>query len=490
MKKLGLQFFLVAMSLTGMLNAQNLYNIPNAASIENEANNTQGWTGTASITSDASTSQNGTYSIRIAVQGTGREARYSFSASIGSIYNISIWARRTATSNNPAFANWLGLQGFTTTVIQSQAWTQYNFVVTATITSPSIRIYAGPIGSASGMEVFIDAISILPQTPPDNQPPSTPSNFSASEITMSSANLHWDPSTDNVGVDSYTIKQNGTEIISLAGSITGYVVENLLPGTIYYFSILASDAANNVSIESDSILVTTLMPEPDTIPPSIPVNLSASGITQTGLTLTWDPSVDNSSVSHYIIWQDSLIIDSFHVGISYNVTGLSPQTSYSYFIQSVDLSSNTSLPSDTIIVTTVVTGQIVEYNDTNANLPTINWQANNFYAAGYAGIGTAANTNFRLSVDGAIRAKEVIVESGWSDFVFEPGYDLITLHEVEKFISENGHLPNIPSAAEVQSEGIGLSKANTLLLQKIEELTLYLITIEKRLTKLENLNRH
>jgi hypothetical protein len=132
---------LVSMVSSLTIYSQNLHNSANAASIENETNATTGWTGTATISSDNTTAQDGVYSLHFAVQGQGREARYTFNATPGAVYNISIWARRSPDSNNPAFANWLGVTGFTTTVINSQNWTQYNFTVTATAVDPVIRVY-------------------------------------------------------------------------------------------------------------------------------------------------------------------------------------------------------------------------------------------------------------------------------------------------------------------------------------------------------------
>jgi hypothetical protein len=70
---------------------------------------------------------------------------------------------------------------------------------------------------------------------------------------------------------------------------------------------------------------------------------------------------------------------------------------------------------------------------------------------------------------------------GWSDFVFFDNYKLPTLEEVEKHIKEKGHLKNIPSAKEVEENGILLGEMNSKLLQKIEELTLYTIQQEKDL---------
>lgn len=88
------------------------------------------------------------------------------------------------------------------------------------------------------------------------------------------------------------------------------------------------------------------------------------------------------------------------------------------------------------------------------------------------------NKDYRLSVDGRIRAREVKVYSGWADHVFEPGYDLMSLDEVAAFIRENGHLPGVPSAVEVEANGVDVGETQALLLEKVEELTLYMIKLE------------
>ena len=86
-------------------------------------------------------------------------------------------------------------------------------------------------------------------------------------------------------------------------------------------------------------------------------------------------------------------------------------------------------------------------------------------------------SNFRLSVDGNILCQEVTVETvqEWNDQVFDPDYDLRSLNELNKFILENRHLPDIPSAKKLELEGYNLVEMDALLLKKIEELTLYIL---------------
>ncbi len=109
-------------------------------------------------------------------------------------------------------------------------------------------------------------------------------------------------------------------------------------------------------------------------------------------------------------------------------------------------------------------------------------------ATSSVGIGTQNPGNYRLAVNGPVRAKEVVVETGWSDFVFEPDYELRSLEQIEAHIREHGHLPDIPSAEEVAKNGVKVGEMESKLLQKVEELTLHLIDLNKRIESLEEEN--
>ena len=98
---------------------------------------------------------------------------------------------------------------------------------------------------------------------------------------------------------------------------------------------------------------------------------------------------------------------------------------------------------------------------------------------GYVGIWTD-DPQSELAVNGTVTAKEVIVTSnGWPDFVFDEKYKVASLDRVESYIKENKHLPDIPSAKEVEEKGIAMSDMIARQMQKIEELTLYLIEVKK-----------
>ncbi len=109
------------------------------------------------------------------------------------------------------------------------------------------------------------------------------------------------------------------------------------------------------------------------------------------------------------------------------------------------------------------------------------------YMNGKVGIGTSTPGNYELAVNGEVRAKEVRVEAAnWPDYIFKKEHRLPSLDEVQSHIDLKGHLINIPSAKEIEANGLELGEMNRLLLEKIEELTLYIIQQEKRIIVLES----
>ncbi|WP_407427521.1 hypothetical protein [Arcticibacter sp.] len=105
---------------------------------------------------------------------------------------------------------------------------------------------------------------------------------------------------------------------------------------------------------------------------------------------------------------------------------------------------------------------------------------------GNVGIGTTDTRGYKLAVNGKVRAKEVKVEAtNWPDYVFSSSHEKPSLKDLEVYINDNKHLPEIPSAKQVEDEGLSLGEMNALLLKKIEELTLYLIEQNKKSEKQE-----
>lgn len=102
------------------------------------------------------------------------------------------------------------------------------------------------------------------------------------------------------------------------------------------------------------------------------------------------------------------------------------------------------------------------------------------------GIGTAT-PDAKLTVNGTIHAKEVLIDLNGplADYVFEPDYVLPSLSKVKQYIQENKHLPDIPSATQVEQCGLSVGEMQNLLLQKIEELTLYTIELKEEIERLK-----
>ena len=110
----------------------------------------------------------------------------------------------------------------------------------------------------------------------------------------------------------------------------------------------------------------------------------------------------------------------------------------------------------------------------------LNPTGDSYFIGGNIGIGTTNPGQYKLAIEGKLGARKVVVtQASWADYVFEPSYKLPSLKEVEAFIKLNKHLPDVPSAKEVEKNGLDVGEGQAILLKKIEELTLYVIGIKK-----------
>jgi len=115
--------------------------------------------------------------------------------------------------------------------------------------------------------------------------------------------------------------------------------------------------------------------------------------------------------------------------------------------------------------------------------------ANALLVEGSIGIGTTNPDTFKIKANGTIKAKQVIVDvNGWPDYVFDDTNRLTPLTELEESIRQQKHLPDVPSASEIQSKGLDLGQMQVKLLKKLEELTLYVIDQDKKLKALSKEN--
>ena len=192
--------------------------------------------------------------------------------------------------------------------------------------------------------------SVQPQTPqpPDTQSPSTPTNLTASAPAYNRINLAWNASTDNVGVAGYWIVRGGTTIAS--SPTNNYVDNTVNPSTTYNYQVIAYDAAGNNSGPSNTATVTTPV-KPDTQVPTAPSNLTATVVSSTQINLAWTASTDDTGVIGYDVYRNSSKVASITT-TSYGDTGLTPSTTYSYFVKAKDAAGNVSAASNTASATT------------------------------------------------------------------------------------------------------------------------------------------
>lgn len=182
--------------------------------------------------------------------------------------------------------------------------------------------------------------------------------------------------------------------------------------------------------------------------------------------------IDNSSTSTPLIYGD---FTSNKVGIN-----VLPNTTHTLTV------GGTIHATGVFVNGVAISGDMSLWNRNGSNVNTDNVSDN----IGIGVVLTSTNNpnNYKLAVKGKIGAQEVQIENTsitWSDFVFYDDYKLRSLEEVEAFIKTNGHLPEIPSEKQVKEEGIKLAEMNAKLLQKIEELTLYVIELKKEVDELK-----
>jgi chitodextrinase len=186
----------------------------------------------------------------------------------------------------------------------------------------------------------------------DTTPPTAPTNLTATAASPTQINLSWTASTDNVGVTGYYVQRcqgsgcaNFAQVASITGNNPSYNDTGLNPATSYSYQVQATDAAGNLSTFSNVANATT---QADTTPPSTPANLAATAVSATQINLTWTASTDNVGVAGYNVQRcqgascTTFAQVSQPSANSFDDTGLTPSTSYSYRVQAFDGSNNLS----------------------------------------------------------------------------------------------------------------------------------------------------
>ncbi|MBD0382316.1 fibronectin type III domain-containing protein [Paenibacillus sedimenti] len=242
------------------------------------------------------------------------------------------------------------------------AGTNYRFKVEAgdavnhwTTDGPAISVITSPNPGGDGGQ---------PQ--PDTQAPTWPvtKSLTASNVTQTGLTLTWTSASDNTAVTSYKIYNGDNLVATVTGSVYTQQISNLSANTQYAFKVEAGDAVGNWSTNGPAISVTTLAnsgggggdPQPDTQAPTWPVtkSLTATNVTQTGLTLTWTPAIDNTAVTSYKLYNGNTLVATVTGSVyTQQLSDLTANTSYTFKVEAGDASGNWSTNGPSIRVTTL-----------------------------------------------------------------------------------------------------------------------------------------
>lgn len=201
---------------------------------------------------------------------------------------------------------------------------------------------AGEAGPAS------DEVGVHTPAVDDVDPPTAPGQPAVTDLAIDHVSLAWQASTDAVGVVEYDVRRDGGTIATTDGLTRSFTDDDVTPGASYKYTVVARDAAGNVSPGSDSALVD--VPTPDTSPPGAPTGLLATWSSSTGSSLSWDVDTDDDTgVTGYLVDRDGTTIGN-PSGTSYKDTAPLSSGSHSYVVRAVDAAGNVSPASSPAVV--------------------------------------------------------------------------------------------------------------------------------------------
>jgi chitodextrinase len=228
-------------------------------------------------------------------------------------------------------------------------------------TSYSYRVRAAD--AAGNLSGYSAVITTLTPALPDTTPPTTPSGLTSSAASSTQINLSWTAATDNAGVTGYLVERcQGaacTNFAQISTTTATTLSDSGLTGAMSYsYRVRATDAAGNLSGYSGIASATTPVP-PDTIPPTVPTNLSSSVVSSTRVNLFWTASTDNVGVNAYLVerCQGAGCTNFAQIAApsatTWGDSGLTPATAYSYRVRATDAAGNLSAYSTSVSATTM-----------------------------------------------------------------------------------------------------------------------------------------
>jgi len=214
-------------------------------------------------------------------------------------------------------------------------------------TSYSYRVRA--TDAASNLSTLSVISTTKTSASPDTTSPTAPTNLTASAASATQVNLSWTASTDNVGVTGYDVFRGATKV----GTVTtlAFTDTGLTASTSYTYTVKAHDAASNTSAASNAVTATTSASS-DTTPPSAPTSLHTTAVTASSVALAWTASTDNVGVTGYRVYRAGTLLATLGAVTTYQNTGLTASTTYSYTVLAFDAAGNASAQSTSASATT------------------------------------------------------------------------------------------------------------------------------------------
>jgi chitodextrinase len=266
----------------------------------------------------------------------------------------------TASTDNVGVTGYKVLRNGTQVATSSGTSYQDTGLASGTTYAYSVEAFDAA-GNTSAASTAVSATT----TTPDTTPPTAPADLAATATSPTQVTLSWTPSTDNVGVTGYQVFRNGTQVGTTTGATT-YSDSGLTPATTYSYTVAAVDAAGNASAQSAAATATTFVQPPDTTPPTVPTGLVVA-TTPTSATLSWTASTDDVGVVGYHVFRNGVEVGTATTP-SFQDTGLTASTTYSYTVSAFDAAGNESVQSSAVNAVTQsaaspISGKLVTTGD-------------------------------------------------------------------------------------------------------------------------------
>jgi glucose/arabinose dehydrogenase len=302
--------------------------------------NWAGFTGRGFVNYDNVIGSSVEYTVNAAQAGTHSLVfRYAHASGVDRPLNISVNGGTPKLLSFPSTPAW-------------DSWATASTTVTLNAGSNKIRATATTAqGGPNADRLTVDFVA-----PADTIAPSVPTGLRSTGKSSTTVSLAWNAATDNVGVVGYDIYQHG-QLVTSVGNVLQGTASGLIPNTDYDWTVFAKDAAGNVSLASNNVLVRTDPAPADNIAPSVPGNLRSPGKAATSVDLAWNASTDNVGVAGYDIFRDGVQSGTADgSATTTTVAGLTTGRQYLFRVRARDAAGNSSALSNEIAVTPSASG--------------------------------------------------------------------------------------------------------------------------------------